>query len=241
MNLINSVMIKSSFKFILAVYLLLCCSVYTNAQTFTQKGIASFYADKFVGRTTANGEKYKHNKMTAAHKSLPFGTMVKVRNLENDKEVIVRINDRGPFVEGRIIDLSKSAAEKLDFVQKGIVQVEIETVGNPEESRKTYSSLDRRAEAGEETSKEYYSFNVEKSELNGYGVQIGSFKEMVNLVELADKIKRSYKDKVYVQVSVIQGVKYYKLIVGNLSTKEKATKLKTKVDKDYPDSFVIKF
>jgi rare lipoprotein A len=213
----------------------------TEAQTFKQTGVASFYADKFVGRTTANGEKYRHNKLTAAHKSLPFGTMVKVRNLENNREVVVRINDRGPFVEGRIIDLSKSAAQKLDFVQKGIVRVEISTVGAADQSKQTYSSLDRPLADEAEAPKEYYSLSVEKSNLSGFGVQIGSFTEMVNLVELADGIKRSQKSKVYVQVSVIQGVKYYKLILGSLANRDKAEKLKNKVVKDYPDSFVIKF
>ena len=75
-----------------------------------QTGKASYYADKYEGRLTASGEKYKHNKMTAAHKSLPFGTVVKVTNTSNEKSVEVKINDRGPYVEGRIIDLSKSAA-----------------------------------------------------------------------------------------------------------------------------------
>ena len=97
-----------------------------NAQT--QNGKASYYADKFEGRTTANGEKYKHSKLTAAHKVLPFGTEVKVTNAKNGAFVIVRINDRGPFVEGRIIDLSKSAAEKLDFIHDGIADVTVEVV-----------------------------------------------------------------------------------------------------------------
>src|SRR5690606_41693222 len=80
-----------------------------------QTGKASFYADKFEGSPTASGEKYRHNKLTAAHKTLPFGTRVRVTNLSNNKTVDVVINDRGPYVENRIIDLSKSAAEKLDF------------------------------------------------------------------------------------------------------------------------------
>ena len=210
-------------------------------QSFKQTGVASFYADKFVGRTTANGEKYRHNKLTAAHKSLPFGTMVKVRNLENNKEVVVRINDRGPFVAGRIIDLSKAAAEKIDFVQKGIVRVEIATVGSADQSKETYSSLDRPAPEDNSAPKEYYALSVDKQSMSGFGVQIGSFTEMVNLVELANGINRSYKSKAYVQVSVIQGVKHYKLIVGNVGTQEKANKLKKKVVRDYPDSFVIKF
>src|SRR5688572_596751 len=93
-----------------------------------QTGKASFYADKFEGSPTASGEKYRHNKLTAAHKSLPFGTKVKVTNLANDQTVEVIINDRGPYVETRVIDLSKSAAEKLGFVNQGLAEVKIEVI-----------------------------------------------------------------------------------------------------------------
>ena len=93
-----------------------------------QTGKASFYSDRFEGRMTASGEKYKHNKLTAAHKTLPFGTRVRVTNLSNRLSVEVVINDRGPYAEGRIIDLSKSAAEKLDFVNQGLTDVTMEVL-----------------------------------------------------------------------------------------------------------------
>jgi rare lipoprotein A len=211
------------------------------AQSFKQTGIASFYADKFEGRTTANGEKYRHSKLTAAHKTLPFGTIVRVKNLENDKEVTVRVNDRGPFVEGRIIDLSKSAAEKLDFINKGIVKVEIISVQDSEPTKTPYSTLDRPPEEIVPANKSYYSLSVTKQRVQGFGVQIGSFKEMVNLVELADNLRGSYKNNVYTQVVDIKGVKNYKLIVGNVKNRDKADKLRQKVVKSYPDCFVIKF
>src|SRR5690606_24032857 len=91
-------------------------------------GKASFYADKFEGRPTASGQKYRHNKLTAAHKTLPFGTKVKVTNTQNDKSVEVVINDRGPWVEGRIIDVSRSAAEALGFVNYGLADVRLEVI-----------------------------------------------------------------------------------------------------------------
>lgn len=91
----------------------------------TEMGLASFYADKYVGRKTSNGETFKQNKLTAAHKTLPFGTKVKVINQQNGKSVKVRINDRGPFVQGRIIDLSKKAAKKIDMVNDGVTKVRI--------------------------------------------------------------------------------------------------------------------
>ncbi|WP_109695953.1 septal ring lytic transglycosylase RlpA family protein [Chitinophaga deserti] len=107
----------------LAVAALLCFS--SCARQIAQSGKASFYADKFQGRKTANGETFRQGKMTAAHKTLPFGTKVKVTNLDNGKTVKVRINDRGPFVAGRIIDLSKKAAKKIGMVNSGVANVKI--------------------------------------------------------------------------------------------------------------------
>ncbi|MDG5813921.1 septal ring lytic transglycosylase RlpA family protein [Chitinispirillales bacterium ANBcel5] len=98
----------------------------TTSRSSHQNGKASFYGRKFHGRQTANGEIYNMHDMTAAHKELPFNTMVKVTNLENNRTVTVRINDRGPFVRGRIIDLSYGAAKKIDMIDDGVVPVKIE-------------------------------------------------------------------------------------------------------------------
>src|SRR3954471_23301908 len=95
----------------------------------TEMGRASYYADKFQGRKTANGETFRQRKKTAAHRTLPFGTKVTVKNLSNGRKVKVRINDRGPFAKGRIIDLSKKAARKLDMLDAGVSNVEIRYKG----------------------------------------------------------------------------------------------------------------
>src|SRR5688500_5113941 len=107
-------MLSRSFG-IIALCLIAC---FASAQV--QTGKASFYADKFEGSPTASGEKYRHSKMTAAHKTLPFGTTVRVTNLGNNKVAEVMVNDRGPYVDGRIIDLSRSAAKELDFINAGL-------------------------------------------------------------------------------------------------------------------------
>ncbi len=91
-----------------------------------QTGIASWYGNPFHGRQTANGEIYDMNKLTAAHKKLPFNTKVRVTNLTNGKSVIVRINDRGPFVKGRIIDLSRKAARRIDMIGPGTAKVQLD-------------------------------------------------------------------------------------------------------------------
>ena len=88
-------------------------------------GTASYYADEHHGRRTANGERFDMNAMTAAHPTLPFGTRVRVTNLANGREVVVRVNDRGPFVKARIIDLSYAAARKLGFAARGTARVRV--------------------------------------------------------------------------------------------------------------------
>ena len=95
------------------------------------KGQASYYADKFHGKATASGEKYDKKKLTAAHRTLPFGTVVRVTNKKNNKSVDVRINDRGPFSSGRIIDLSRAAAEKIAMVNDGVANVEVKIISLP--------------------------------------------------------------------------------------------------------------
>jgi rare lipoprotein A len=114
------------------VYLLLCIlSLLVGATLFAdklyeQEGLASWYGGKFQGRRTANGEIFDTAEFTAAHKTLAFGTIVKVTNLENGKSTVVRINDRGPFIAGRIIDLSRAAAVAIELAGRGVARVRIE-------------------------------------------------------------------------------------------------------------------
>lgn len=89
------------------------------------RGKASYYSSALEGRRTSNGEKYSGDSLTCAHRTLPFGTLLRVRNPRNNKEVVVKVNDRGPFVRGRMIDLSYAAAQKLGFVSNGIAEVEV--------------------------------------------------------------------------------------------------------------------
>jgi rare lipoprotein A len=103
-------------------------SMPSKASGFTQSGQASYYAMKFHNRKTASGETFNQYAHTAAHKKLPFGTKVRVTNTQNHKSVIVRINDRGPFVKGRIIDLSRSAFESIANLKSGVIRVKIEVI-----------------------------------------------------------------------------------------------------------------
>lgn len=94
-------------------------------------GIASWYGPGFDGKTTASGERFNKNQMTAAHRTLPFGTLVRVTNLHNGRTVDVRINDRGPWIKGRIIDLSQAAARQIDLEHRGIGEVELRVLSLP--------------------------------------------------------------------------------------------------------------
>lgn len=110
---------------VLSVLLVSCNESYI-LYNYLEEGKASYYANLFIGRPTANGETFSQDSMSAAHKFLPFGTKVKVTNIDNGKSIDVVINDRGPFVRNRIIDLSRRGADSLDFLQKGIAKVQLE-------------------------------------------------------------------------------------------------------------------
>jgi rare lipoprotein A len=136
-----------------------------NAYGFVQVGIASWYGPGFHGSRTASGEIYDMYKFTAAHKTLPLGTYVKVINLENGRSVVVKINDRGPFVKGRIIDLSYAAAKKLGMLKKGTALVKIIALG-----------------------KRNYNFGR-------FYVQIGAFKNKFNAYSFRWKVQKCYEIK----------------------------------------------
>ncbi|MDH5380286.1 MAG: septal ring lytic transglycosylase RlpA family protein [Cyclobacteriaceae bacterium] len=203
-----------------------------------QEGKASFYADKFEGRPTASGDKYRHNKLTAAHKSLPFGTIVRVTNLANGNSVELEINDRGPYVDGRIIDVSRSAAEKLGFINQGIADVKMEIVDAGDGKGGTVVQPIANVAVDEA---EFYEFEVSRIYALGYGVQIGSYQELANLVRFCENLKSSYRKKVTVQVKVINGVKVYTVIVGQFTAREKAEEFKSEVMPRFPDAFIVDF
>ena len=117
----------AGFLLLLAVSVLTGCSLVRRGPEpkVIERGVASWYGPKFHGRTTANGERYDMHGMTAAHRTLPFGTLLEVRNLDNGKTCRVRINDRGPFIRGRIVDLSYAAAQSIEMVGPGTARVEI--------------------------------------------------------------------------------------------------------------------
>src|SRR6478609_3516083 len=220
------------------LFVLILQCVVGSAMAQTQTGKASFYADKFEGSPTASGEKYKHNKLTAAHKSLPFGTKLRVTNVANNQSVEVVVNDRGPYVDGRVIDLSRSAAEKLGFINQGLAEVKIEVIDAGDGKGKMEMGPIDKVSVDE---KEFYDFEITREEPKGFGVQIGTYQELVNLMRLSDNLKNSYKKKVVVQVKVLNGVKFYSIILGQFSARPKAADFLDEVKSKFPGAFIVEY
>jgi rare lipoprotein A len=186
---------------------------------FTQEGIASWYGKDFHGKKTSNGETYDMHAMTAAHKTLPLGVFVKVRNTESGQETIVRVNDRGPFVKNRVIDLSYSAAKKLGVDQKGTAPVRIEALGY---------------KAGGEG----YSA-PETYDSGSYSVQVGAFKDQQNAKRLSEEMKRLY-GYAEVKAALVNGEQFYRVQAGKFASLREAEEAEVRFsDEGYPGSFVV--
>ncbi|MAS81508.1 MAG: septal ring lytic transglycosylase RlpA family lipoprotein [Legionellales bacterium] len=169
---------------------------------FVEKGIASWYGTKFHGRRTSSGETYDMYGMTAAHKSLPLPTYVEVINLKNNKKIIVKINDRGPFHENRIIDLSYTAAIKLDILKNGTGLVEIRVIGT--EQIGTIHSDERLA---------VINTAVTKNEGRFY-IQVGSFSNLINAEDLKQKLKSIGQGMVSIIEVVVSESILYRVKIG---------------------------
>lgn len=189
---------------------------------FTQAGIASWYGKDFHGKSTSNGERYDMNAMTAAHKTLPLGVYVRVHNKDNGREAIVRVNDRGPFVKGRIIDLSYAAAKKLGVDINGTATVRIEALGYRQEG----------ADKGEY--KEPVTYDS-----GNYTVQVGSFKEYANAQRLSGEMKNLFGFS-EAHLTNVNGELFYRVYAGKYaSLKAAETAEKNFAEHGYPGSFVV--
>ncbi|GAL87531.1 rare lipoprotein [Sporocytophaga myxococcoides] len=193
----------------------------TNA---SEEGFASYYADKFHGRRTASGNRYHKNKLTAAHKTLPFDTKVKVTNLSNDSSVIVTINDRGPFAKGKIIDLSYYAAKELNFIKKGITKVRIEILSDSLNTNDTISiassANEKKTEPPIPSYPGTYDFNFKETELSGYYIQTGAYKDSDILSEEINRLQKKIdSNNIYIEVIKIKNTIINRLLVGPFEKK----------------------
>jgi len=205
---------------------------------FTQTGNASFYAAKFNGRKTSSGETFNNNAFTAAHRELAFNTMLRVTNLGNNKSVIVRVNDRGPFKKQRILDLSRAAAEELDIIRHGTAYVKIEVIGENGTTDKTVSDnqvakneknnndiVKNNNNSSFSTGKTYSVWGTEKFP-KGYCVQLFAFKELDNAKEKCKELINNNLEEAFIQVGWEHHSKIYRVMYGSFDGRHEAKNFK---------------
>jgi rare lipoprotein A len=208
-------------------------------EQFYQTGMASWYGREFNGRLTASGEKFDMNGFSAAHKALPFGTVISVKNLETGKTIQVKVNDRGPYKKDRILDLSYGAAKQLDIVSTGEVMVGINIVKQDGDQK----SADRGAEDIEPASADVKIHSVQKKAANDglgdsvgrFSVQAGAFYSQKKAQELKEKIE-SMVDK---PVIVIKEKEFFKVRIEGIQSKSDASAFKKKLGGNDISSYVI--
>lgn len=187
-----------------------------------EEGRASYYADKYHGLKTASGERFDTAAMTCAHRYYPFGSMLKVTRLDNKKSVIVRVNDRGPFVEGRVVDVSKKPARQLGMLRDGTVNVKIEPMAGNIPTPDTTPIPSPIPPPAEPTvlGKGYFSIAENKYAANGFGVQIGSFTDAKTLFQHVDELKQKGFSPLMVHSGTSNNAPIFRLIVGPYKNKK---------------------
>lgn len=179
---------------------------------FVERGMASWYGPGFHGNKTANGERYDMYKLTAAHRTLPLGSLAVVHSLTSGRHITVRINDRGPFAKGRILDLSLAGAQALGMVGNGTDQVELRVVG----------------------------YNSRPEGMGELRVQVGSFADLQNARVLFAQIQRDFSDGRIIQVDLPEG-RRYRVRIGRFATEQQAQMAAVRLDQKYSvQSFVVR-
>jgi rare lipoprotein A len=173
----------------------------SSHQGFEQEGLASSYGREFHGRTTSNGEQFDMTAMTAAHKTLPMGVYVRVQHKRSGKEVVVRINDRGPFVGDRIVDLSESAAARLGMLQEGVAPVKVTALG--------YMTDGQAASSGYRQPASY--------DAGTFSIQVAAFASRDNAIRYAGELGKKF-GTADVQEAVVNGKTYYRVRLGRYSS-----------------------
>ena len=190
-----------------------------SAEGFIEKGIASWYGGDFHGLKTSNGEVYNMYEMTAAHKTLPMDTLLLVKNLDNGKKIVVRVNDRGPFVRGRIVDLSYKAAKTLGMVIGGIARVQIVALAESDDAGMTLPARDL-------STGEYY-------------VQIGTFAQKFNALKLQKRFAEAGHTTVIDKYERSRPVLYRVWIYAGKTLQDAKESEQALLNHGYADSFIV--
>jgi rare lipoprotein A len=192
-------------------------TVMQSSAGYREKGVASWYGKKFHGRDTSSGERYNMYAMTAAHKTLPLPTNVRVTNLETGKSIIVRVNDRGPFVKNRLIDLSYAAAQELDVVANGTAKVEVVALNGTNNRPSTAQSSNTSGQYANSTGDMY--------------LQVGAFGDPGNAQKLANQLASDGIPNVQVVESSGESPKLFRVRVGPLSNAAEYDRLSQRVER----------
>lgn len=185
--------------------------VLNDITEFEELGYASWYGNKFHGHLTSNGERYNMFAMSAAHKNLPLPSYLQVTNTDNGKQIIVRVNDRGPFHQGRIIDLSYAAAKKLDMLKSGTAKVKIILL----------------------------HFSKDKTETAPFNEQLYIQYLVTSFPQKAQQLTKQLRKKYQVKALFVEDKGQYKLRLGPFNNQQKAQKLLVKIQQNYPNAFIL--
>ncbi|NLV66849.1 MAG: septal ring lytic transglycosylase RlpA family protein [Spirochaetes bacterium] len=223
---------------------------YNAAENFYQKGYASWYGREFHGKATASGEKFDMNLLTAAHKTLPFGTVLEVTNLENGKKVKLKINDRGPYRGNRIIDLSYNAAREIDMIKKGEVKVGIRVIKMGDNSVLN-NTAGRKSEYVEPVSDDEYPYQEEKQNSKGSarGEDFDDYSEGSGIMKLqagafysrrnAQAQKETIEALTDRPVKIIQEGEYFKIRIEGIQSRKELDRIKEVLRSENIQSFMV--
>lgn len=206
MKFFNLKQITLLFCYTLVLLMITGCAA--TRGTVIDSGVASWYGPGFHGKTTANGETYNQDDLTAAHRTLPFNTVVRVTNMDNGKSVTVRINDRGPYSDNRVIDLSRAAAAEIDMIDAGLARVRVQLV-------RSEAPVSRRQGAEQFT------------------VQVASYTSQSQASSLADGIRGAF-----VHRARVDGTTYYRVYVGRYDSAARAQRAMNDLKRQGHDGFV---
>ena len=212
---------------LLALFTTPLVSAQESDAVLIETGSAFFYAEQFEGRRTASGETYRGSRLTGAHRTLPLGSVIRVRNVRNGRTVVLRVNDRGPYVPGRILDISAAAADSLDLDRLVPSEVELYTVTGalPEQTRAAIAVDNRVQKQREEKEKE--------SNRNRFTVQLGSFSDIQAATTVANKVNGAW-----IQATRVGDRMFFRVNFGVYDTREAAEDSMKELAADGVDGFV---
>ncbi|MGX1024268.1 septal ring lytic transglycosylase RlpA family protein [Psychroflexus sp. MBR-150] len=195
----------------LQLFILLIFWGLPNLNAQTQQGFASVRPLSHEGLMTKSGERFSHDSLVASHRSLPFGSVVKVTNLTNKQSIKVKINDRGPFIKGRIIDLSQSAADSIGLYNNDIAQVKMEVLKI-------------------ETNFEPQNATSNPNSKGNFAIQVASYSKKENAINYTTELKKyNITEPIHVKLQSVDDKTLFKVFIGNFDTREKAEKYKTQL------------